>query len=86
MADYRAIAAVCDAIINTLRTNASETFSPEILSTNQQQLRFDVYSVTNFKDHMAAGVSLFLYRILPNAAHGRTSIGKIDEEVKRQMP
>ncbi|MCA9932359.1 MAG: DUF4255 domain-containing protein [Anaerolineales bacterium] len=55
MATYQAATAVCQAIIDLLTAN-----------TFDSGLEFDVYTTSKFKDPMGEGVSLFLYRILPN--------------------
>jgi len=62
MADYRAIAAVCESIVQLLRSNCQ----PNLFNN---ELEFKVYAHDDFADPMDAGVSLFLYRILPNGFH-----------------
>jgi hypothetical protein len=81
MADYQAIWTVCHAIRNLLR----DTERPESLGDN---LEFEVYLAKDFAQPMSVGVSLFLYRILPNGTH-RTPTGRIGPGGRRfqtQLP
>jgi len=59
MADYRAIAATCEAVIYLLRSN----YNPDAFN---QELEFKVYSAKDFAQPIEAGVSMFLYRIFVN--------------------
>lgn len=59
MADYRAVATVTEAILQLLRSN----YRPEDFG---QELEFKVFTAKDFAKPLAAGVSLFLYRIFPN--------------------
>ena len=59
MADYRAVAAVSQAVIELLQDN----YDP--LDFNQP-LEFSVYVAKDFGQSMKSGVSLFLYRIFAN--------------------
>lgn len=56
MADYRAITAVCDAVMYLLRSS----YDP---ADFDQELEFRVYTARDFAQPIEAGVSLFLYRI-----------------------
>lgn len=69
MADYRAIDAISDAIIQNLRDN----FRPA--DFNNHSLVFQVYAAKDFSDPMLTGVSLFLYRIFTNGTQ-RTPAGR----------
>jgi hypothetical protein len=62
LADTRAIEAVCNSVVDVLR----DSYDPAQLD---QDLEFRVYSASNFRQHMTAGVSLFLYRIFIDGAH-----------------
>lgn len=62
MADHRAIAAVCETVIALL--NSAYRF--DLFGHN---LDFKVYTTADFERPMAAGVSLYLYRIEVNSAH-----------------
>src|SRR5215813_3237760 len=81
MANFRAIAAVCDAVIYLLQTS----YRPEDFNN---ELEFKVYLAKDFSKPMAAGVSLFLYRIFHNGSHripnGR--IGPNGQRVRTQLP
>ncbi len=81
MANYRAIAAVCEAIMQLLRTS-DRPFDHE--------LEFEIYRAKDFSrsQPMTAGVSLFLYRLFPNGAH-RTPSGRIrpnGQRYRTQLP
>lgn len=81
MATYQAITAVCQATIYLLQSNYEASMTGEF--TNE--LEFDVYVPENFASPMDAGVSLFLYRIIPNHAH-RTPAGRIGPNGQRYHP
>ncbi|MCO6435001.1 DUF4255 domain-containing protein [Nitrosomonas nitrosa] len=81
MADYRAITAVVDALIQHLRDNYQ-------FGDFNSELEFKAYVAKDFSQPMSAGVSLFLYRIFPNSIH-RTPIGRPglnDQHIKTQLP
>jgi len=64
MADFRAVAAVSEGVIELLQANylaAPQYFNNE--------LEFKIYLAKDFSQPMASGVSLFLYRIYPNGTH-----------------
>jgi len=63
VSDFRAIKAVCDAVLGVLRSNCF----PEDFNTTE--LVFNVFLAPNFKTGMDAGVSLFMYRVLVNGTH-----------------
>jgi len=59
MADYRAVVAVGEAIIQLLRQHYR-------FADFNNELDFRVYLAKDFAEPMNAGVSVFLYRIFPN--------------------
>ena len=62
MADFRAIAALTEGILQLLRSNyVAEDFN--------QELEFKVFTARDFANPIAAGVSLFLYRVVPCGVH-----------------
>lgn len=75
MADFRAITAVTQAIIYTLQTN----YNPADFNND---LEFEVYVAGDFSSPMTAGVSLFLYRLLPNGSH-RPPSGRLAPDGRR---
>jgi hypothetical protein len=82
MADYRAIAAVSEAIIYLLESH----YTPEDFDGNR--LQFKVYLAKDFAQPMDAGVSFLLYRIYANGTH-RTPSGRTTPEGQRyrtQLP
>jgi hypothetical protein len=60
MADYRAVSAVCSAVVRLLQT----AYRPELFDST---LQFEVYRTAGFASPMSAGVSLFLYRAMVNS-------------------
>jgi hypothetical protein len=58
MADFRAIAAVTEGILQLLRSS----YDPDDFN---QELEFKVFTARDFANPIAAGVSLFLYRVVP---------------------
>src|SRR5437868_4491956 len=83
LADYRAIAAVSEAVIELLQ--ARYTAEPNFFNN---QLEFRVYLAKDFAQPMAAGVSVFLYRIYPNGTvrtpRGRP--GPAGQRYRNQLP
>ena len=75
MADFRAITAVTQAIIYTLQSN----YNPADFNND---LEFEVYVAGDFSSPMTAGVSLFLYRLLPNGSH-RPPSGRLAPDGRR---
>jgi len=61
MADYRAIAAACEAVVASLERR----YDSRLLNN---ELEFKVYTAQDFAQPMTAGLSLFLYRVVPNGA------------------
>jgi hypothetical protein len=81
MADYRAIAAICESIVHVLQAEYhAHLFNNE--------LEFEVYVHDNFEQPMAAGISLYLYRVLVDGTH-RAPAGRIGDNGRRyrsQLP
>ncbi len=72
MANFRAISSVCEALMRFLQNNYnSEEFDNE--------LEFKVYLAKDFSLPMAAGVSLFLYRISHDGTN-RTPSGPLSPQ------
>lgn len=61
MATFRAIGATCDGILRLLQQSWQKPLF------NNEDLRFEVYQVGDFKSPMRYGVSLFLYRVSVNS-------------------
>jgi hypothetical protein len=58
MANIHAIQTTCDAVVRLLEGSyRSDLIEPQL------NLQFDVYGTEDFKNHMASGVTLFLYRV-----------------------
>ncbi len=76
MASFRAIRIVSRAVIELLESR----FQQEGLG--DEGFTFAVYQSDDFNQPMVAGVSLFLYRILPNGSH-RTPTGRIGPNGRR---
>ena len=75
MASYRAVSAISEAVINLLSSHFRfEDFN--------NQLEFRIYQAQDFSRAMEAGISLFLYRILPNGTH-RTPTGRLGPNGRR---
>ncbi len=81
MATYQAITAVCQATIYLLQSN----YEANMVNEFTNELEFAVYVPDNFSKPMDAGVSLFLYRVLPNTAH-RIPSGRIAPNGQRYHP
>src|SRR5687767_1726837 len=58
MADFHAVAAVSEGVLQLLRSNYRE-------EDFNQELQFRVFTARDFADPPSAGVSLFLYRLTP---------------------
>jgi hypothetical protein len=82
VADYHAIQTTCEAIMRLLQ----ESYRPDLIEP-QLNLQFEVYHGEDFKNHMTAGISLFLYRIYINSVQ-RMPLGKTVNGIKRrsQLP
>ena len=76
MADYRAVMAVCEGVLQLLRLH----YTPE---TFDNELEFKVFLAKDFSGQMFAGVSLFLYRIFPNGTP-RTPSGRPGPDGRRR--
>ncbi|HLP57644.1 MAG TPA: DUF4255 domain-containing protein [Candidatus Deferrimicrobium sp.] len=76
MANYRAIKVACEGVLKLLKSN----FRPD--DFNNTQFQFEVYLADDFAQPMAAGVSLFLYRVYINHSH-RTPAGRIGPDGQR---
>lgn len=61
MAGLHAIQTACDAVVRLLQ----ESYRPDLIEP-RLNLQFEVYGTEDFKKRMAAGVSLFLYRVHVN--------------------
>jgi hypothetical protein len=76
MADFRAFAAVSEAVLALLRSN----YRPEDFNN---ELEFRVFMARDFgSPGLQNGVSLFLYRVLPNGTY-RAPAGRLDENGRR---
>ena len=64
MASYQAITTDCQGISNLLEANAFDS-----------SLVFDVFTTDDFDKHMTQGVSLYLYRVIPDPTM-RTPLGR----------
>lgn len=82
MADIYAIQTTCDAVMRLLE----ESYSPGLIEP-QLNLQFEVYGADDFKNHMVAGVSLFLYRVYINT-NQRSPITRASDGTmkKSQLP
>jgi hypothetical protein len=83
MADYRAVPAVTEAVVELLQ--ADYLAAPQFFNN---ELEFKIYLAKDFTQPMAAGVSLFLYRIYPNGTQ-RTPRGRPSPEgqqYRNQLP
>jgi hypothetical protein len=78
MADFRAIVAVCDAVLRLLQTS----YQPEDFNND---LEFKSCRAEDLNQPVTAGVTLFLYRILHNGNH-RTPRGRIGVDGRRYRP
>src|SRR5207302_8885313 len=69
MADFHAIQTTCEAVARLLQESYRRDLIEPMLS-----LQFEVYRTEDFKSHMTAGVSLFLYRVYLNAVQRTPSV------------
>jgi hypothetical protein len=72
MADFRAITAVTEGVLQLLRTS----YDPEDFN---QELEFKVYTARDFSNPISAGVSLFLSRVMPCGVQ-RTPAGPVQTD------
>ncbi|HRX02467.1 MAG: DUF4255 domain-containing protein [Anaerolineae bacterium] len=76
MADYRALAAVSEAVLALLRSN----YQPEDFNN---ELDFRVFLARDFgSSSLQSGVSLFLYRVMPNGTY-RSPTGRLTDDGRR---
>lgn len=83
MADFRAVAAVGEAVVHLLRTS----YRPQEIDSQlplDKELEFEVYSSRQFRTPMANGLSLFLYRVFP-VGTSRTPPGRVNADGTRQQ-
>src|SRR5262245_32459975 len=82
MANYRAVAATCEAVVRLLQ----QAWRPEIF--NGAPLIFKVYRTREFSAPMEAGVSLFLYRVAPNGVQRSSPARPLPDgrPRRRQLP
>lgn len=80
MADFHAIQVTCDAVMRLLQ----ESYRPDLIEP-ATSLQFEVYGTADFKDHMAQGVSLFLYRIHVNATQRAPLVKDPVGNMRRQL-
>lgn len=82
MASFRAIQATCDAVMRLLQ----ESYHPDLIEP-RLNLQFEVFHASDFKNHMTAGVSLFLYRVLISSVQRSPLPRAADGSVKKpQLP
>ncbi|MDF2627844.1 MAG: hypothetical protein K0R39_1675 [Symbiobacteriaceae bacterium] len=79
MADYRAVAAVCDAVVRLLSINYPASLF------DGTELEFKLYTTADLSTPMQTGVSLFLYRIAPNKGL-RNPPGRAGRDGKSRKP
>jgi hypothetical protein len=75
MADYRGIEGVSNALVHLLRMSYQST-------DFDNELQFEVYVHESFTQPMAAGVSVFLYRVVPNGTW-RIPSGRVEPGGRR---
>lgn len=76
MASYRAIRIVTRAVIELIESRFQQQ------GFGDEGFTFAVYQSDNFNHPMTAGISLFLFRVLPNGSH-RTPAGRIGPDGRR---
>lgn len=69
MADIHAIQTTCDAVVRYLQ----ESYRADLIEP-QLNLQFAVFNTDDFREHMSAGVSLFLYRVYVSQSHRSSGI------------
>ena len=75
MGDYRAIWVICESILHVLQAQ----YDRDLFNN---ELEFQVYVHGDFADPMAAGVSLYLYRVLIDGTH-RAPAGRVGSDGRR---
>ena len=81
MASFRAVASVCEAVVRLLR----DSYQPDDFNN---ELEFKVFVSTDFAQPIAAGVSVFLYRVFQDGVY-RSPTGRIGPDGRRfrtQLP
>lgn len=79
MATYLSIAAVCEAVVQLLRSSyQADNFT-------QIELDFKVYGSQDFASAMQAGVSLFPYRVVANGS-SRLPVGRLGPDGRNRRP
>jgi len=78
LAGFRAVQTTCASVMRLLQ----ESYRPDLIES-RLNLQFDVYLADDFKNHMTAGVSLFLYRIYVNSTQ-RTPLPKPTNGIQRR--
>lgn len=83
MADYRAVPAVSEAVIAMLQSRY--VADPRYFNN---ELEFKIFLAKDFAQPIAAGVSLFLYRIYPNGTlrSPRGRPGPVGQQYRNQLP
>jgi hypothetical protein len=80
MADFRAIAAVCETVRFVLQDNFDKT------QFDNTDLQFEIFLAKDFSaQKLAAGASLFLYRVYPNGT-SRRPVGRLGPDGQRERP
>jgi len=64
MANYVAVAATCEAVINMSR----QSWNSDLMDYNGT-IHFEVYTTENFKSPMSLGISLFVYSVEIDGTH-----------------
>lgn len=80
MAEFHAIQVTCDAVMRLLQ----ESYRPDLIEP-ATSLQFEVYATADFKDHMAQGVSLFLYRVHFNGSQRSPLVKDPVGNMRRQL-
>jgi hypothetical protein len=80
LADFHAIQVTCDAVMRLLQ----ESYRPDLIEPSSN-LQFEVYGTEDFKNHMAQGVSLFLYRVHVNGTQRSPLVKDPVGNVRRQL-
>ncbi len=86
MADERAVAAVCEGIRSVLEN--AMAVDKQLLNLGNIDITFSIYNATKFASpDVTHGVTIFLYRVLPNLSH-RTPPGRLTPEGRQrtQLP
>jgi hypothetical protein len=78
MASFRAVASVCEAVVRLLR----DSYQPADFNN---ELEFKVFLSTDFAQPIAAGVSVFLYRVFQDGTH-RSPSGRLAPDGQRYRP